>query len=228
LSHDETVPRAGGWSPWRCLVIASVNAPCFTSMADLHARFLAIEPRIRTHARVYFRGVKCPAKKEDFIAETIALAWKWFRGLLQRGKDATQFVSTLASFAAKAVKWGRRVTGQVKAKDVLNERNQQRRGFTVSKLPDFSTLSTNPLVEALADNTRTPPPDAAAFRIDWPAWLRTRTRRDRRIIRDMMANERTMDLAQKFKISPARVSQLRREFCEDWNRFCSDRPERQC
>ena len=208
-------------------MIASVNAACFTSTADLHARFLTIEPRIRTHARVYFRSVKCPVKKEDFIAETVALAWKWFKRLAEKAKDATQFASVLATYAARAVKWGRRVTGQLKAKDVMNERTQQRHGFTVSKLPDYSTLSTNPLVEALADNTRTPPPDAAAFRVDWPAWLRTRTRRDRRIIRDMMANERTKDLANKFKISRARISQLRREFCDDWNRFCGDRPKRQ-
>ena len=205
-------------------MIASVNAACFTSTADLHARFLAIECRIRTHARIYFRGVRCLAKKEDYIAEVVALAYKWFVSMAKRGKDATQFPATLATYAAKAVKSGRRVTGQLKAKDVMNERTQQRRGFSVSKLPDYSTLSTNPLVEALTDNTRSAVPDQVQFRLDWPAWLRTRTRRDRRIIRDMMASERTKDLARTFKLSPARISQLRREFCDDWRTFCGDLP----
>jgi hypothetical protein len=36
----------------------------------------------------------------------------------------------------------------------------------------------------------------------------------------MIRDERTMDLANKYGISPARVSQLRREFMEDWDRFC--------
>jgi hypothetical protein len=74
--------------------------------------------------------------------------------------------------------------------------------------------------ERLRDNTMTPPPDAAAFRIDFPDWLKTRTDRDRRIIDDMMHDERTLDLANKHGISPGRVSQLRREFMEDWERFC--------
>ena len=130
-----------------------------------------------------------------------------------------------ASYAACAVASGRRLCGQLKAKDALNEFTQRQQHFTVCKLPDFSTLSDNPLAEALQDNTRTPPPDAAAFRIDWPAWLRTRTQRDRRIIHDMAMSERTDLLARKFGISPGRVSQLRREYCEDWNRFCGEAPQ---
>jgi hypothetical protein len=34
-----------------------------------------------------------------------------------------------------------------------------------------------------------------------------------------MAGDRTMDVAAKHGLSPARVSQLR-EFLEDWTRFC--------
>lgn len=106
-----------------------------------------------------------------------------------------------------------------KARDVLSPRAQQRYGFCVSKLPDISTLSDNPYSEALADKTRTPPTDAAAFRIDWPAWLRTRTRRDHRVIRDMALGERTKVLARKHRLSPARISQSRR----DWGRFTDDK-----
>jgi hypothetical protein len=34
----------------------------------LHARFLKLLPRIELHARVYFRGVKCPNKKDAAAA----------------------------------------------------------------------------------------------------------------------------------------------------------------
>src|SRR5262245_507607 len=40
--------------------------------ARLHAGFLALLPRIETHARIFFRGVKCPGKRDDLIAEAIA------------------------------------------------------------------------------------------------------------------------------------------------------------
>ena len=192
------------------------------SLADLQARFLHIRERIETHARIYFRHVKCWFQKADLIAETIALAWKWFRRLAQKGKDATEFASTLACYAAKAVHCGRRVTTQLKAQDVLSEVAQQRHGFCVGKLPDFSTLSENPLAEALIDNTRTEVPEQVCFRIDFPSWLQTRTYRDRRIINDMAMSQRSLDLSRKYGISPGRISQLRREFRDDWQRFCGE------
>lgn len=192
----------------------------------LRSRFLSILPRIATHARICFRHVRCPHKKADFAAEVIALAWKWFLRLAELGKDATGFPATLATYAVKAVRSGRRVCGLHKAGDIMNERIQQRRKFTVGNLPEISTLAPNPLMEALHDNTKTPPPDAAAFRCDWPAWLTTRTDRDRHIIHEMVMGERTKYLARKFGVCPARISQLRREYQTDWNRYTSDRPRR--
>lgn len=57
--------------------------------------------------------------------------------------------------------------------------------------------------------------------------MTTRTKRDRRIIEDMDLNERTLDLSKKFGISPGRVSQLRREYMDDWMRFVGDVPPRE-
>ncbi len=73
--------------------------------------------------------------------------------------------------------------------------------------------------ERLRDNTLTPVPEQAAFRIDFPAWRGTRNERDRRVVDDLMAGGRTKDVSRKFEMSPGRVSQLRREFREDWRRF---------
>lgn len=187
----------------------------------LCAKFQAILPRIETHARIYFRAVKCPHKKADCVAEALALAWKWFIRLADKGKDATRFPSVLATFAARAVKCGRCVCGQEKAKDVMSSVCQRRRGFAVGKLPDFSTLDTNPLAEALTDNTQTPPPDAAAFRVDFPEWLDLHCNRDRAIIRDMAMGERTKSLAPRYHLSQGRISQMRREYSEEWEAFCA-------
>ena len=51
------------------------------------------------------------------------------------------------------------------------------------------------------------------------AWRVTRTDRDRRMIDDLMVGERTQDVSQKYGLSPGRISQLRREFHDDWQRF---------
>jgi hypothetical protein len=44
--------------------------------AKLHDAFLALVPKLETHARIQFRHIECPGKRADKIAETIALAWK--------------------------------------------------------------------------------------------------------------------------------------------------------
>jgi hypothetical protein len=193
------------------------------SIAQVQSRFLTILPRIQTHASIYFRHVSDSQRRADLIAEVVGLSWRWFLELARRGKDASKFSSVLASFAAKAVRIGRRVCGQERAKDAMSTVAQRRHGFSVGKLPDISTLSENPLMEALTDNTQSPVPDQVQFRCDFPAWRRTRTQRDRRIIGSMMAGEGTRCLSRQFGISPSRISQLRREFKTDWHKFCEPR-----
>jgi hypothetical protein len=192
------------------------------SLVALQARFVAIMPRIEIHGLVYFRYEKCPSTKDECVAEMLALSWKWFVQLHNKGKDPTTFVSAIATYAARAVRSGRRLCGQEKTKDVLSPLGQQRRGFAVLKLPDYSTHSSTPLNEALIDNTQTPVPDQVSFRCDFPAWIKTHSDRNRRLIEDLMMGERTLDVSSKHGVSSARISQLRREFMEDWQRFCDD------
>jgi len=190
----------------------------------LQARFLLILPRIERHGHVYFRHLKCRHRQEDDVQEMIALAWNWFQRLALRGKDATCFPSALACFAARAVRCGRRVVGQEKGKDVLSPLAQRRHHFAVGKLPAFCTLSDNPLAEALIDNTVSPVPEQVAFRLDFPAWLRSLSQRNRALAIDMALRRRTLELARTYDISQARISQLRRYFEQDWSHFCGDRP----
>ncbi len=192
------------------------------SLTQIQRAFLTALPRIEAHGNVYFRNVKCTSMKAEYLAEMTALSWKWFQSLVRRGKDPSSFVSAIASFAARAVKSGRRLCGQEKAKDVLSPRAQQRRGFAVGRLPDFSSLNWNPLSEALADNTRTPPDEAAAFRIDFPEWLASLDDRKKRITEELMLGKRTLDVASRHGISPARISQMRREFEQDWLCFLGE------
>jgi hypothetical protein len=58
---------------------------------------------------------------------------------------------------------------------------------------------------------QTPVPEQVCFRCDLPAWLDTLSERDCSITQDLMIGERTMDVANKYRLSPGRISQLRRE-----------------
>lgn len=210
-------------------------AATLSSPDHLHAAFLVILPRIELHAKIYHRDTKCPDQRQDRIAETVALAFRWFVGLARRGKDASQFASALGSYAARAVRCGRRITGQESARDVMSPCAQRRRGFKVERLPHSTAVPHEELYgetdgqrqldeyeERLQDNTVTPPPEQAAFRIDFARWLRSLTPRERRLIRAMARNERTKDLSRQFDLSPGRISQMRRQFHDGWEDFCGD------
>jgi hypothetical protein len=184
--------------------------------------FLAIMPKVLVHANFAFRHVRCEDTRDDKIAETLALVFKWTKRLADRGKDVREFPTTIAGYATRAVKSGRRLCGSRRPRDPLCPVAQAERGFTTVSLPDYATLSENPLQQALIDNTQTPPDEQAAFRIDFPAWRRTHSERNRSIIDEMMRGERTQDLAEQFGISEGRVSQLRRQFHDDWHAFTGE------
>jgi hypothetical protein len=189
------------------------------TVVQLQTRFLALLPRIETHARFYFHHLKCSQRREEAIAECLALSWWWFVRLVRRGKNPEDFISVLADFAARAVSSGRRLCGQEKAGEVLSPVAQRSHGFTVQRLHPYDSRPGGHWEEAVRDNTQTPIPQQVIFRVEFPAWLQTRTKRDRRIIDRLLLGEQTGTVAQAFDLSPGRVAQLRRHFHADWLRF---------
>jgi hypothetical protein len=214
-------------------MMASIHS-CNASPAHnpLHAAFLVLLPKLQTHAQIYFRDVKCPVQRDDQVAETVALAWKWFVRLAERGKDVSRFPTVFIAFVARAVKSGRRLCGQEKAKEVLSSRAQQRHGFAVESLPvstrrDYEDIYSvvrgqqelDAYEERLKDNTVTPPPDAAAFRLDFPKFLGGLSERDRNLAMFLSLNHSAKKAAAKFQVSPGRVTQLRQQWCREWRRL---------
>jgi hypothetical protein len=211
-----------------------MNAPCIpaSSPEALQAHFLQILPRIETHALIRFAFLRCPGQRDDAVAETVALAWRWFLRLIAQGKDVDEFVMVLADFAVRHVRSGRRLCGQEKAKDVLSVRAQRMKRFRVQSLSCSTRRSLEELhgqphgqqlidafEERLKDNTHSPVPEQAAFRIDYPRWLSQLPQRNHIIAEDMALECSTLELAVKHQVSPGRISQLRRELHADYRRF---------
>src|SRR5438874_727405 len=109
-------------------------------MATYRQEFEWALPRIELHARIVFRDVACRQRQDDCIAEVIALSWSWWLRLRRRGKNPEEFVGAIATFAARAVRSGRRLCGQERAQDAMSPSAQRRHGFTVSPLPDGASL----------------------------------------------------------------------------------------
>lgn len=215
--------------------MTTTQAHASRQIAALQNGFLVLLPRIEGYAQFSFRGLRCPQSKADSVQETIAISFHWYVRLIGRGKNPAQFPTTFAAFAVRAVKSGRRLCGQEPARDVLSRQAQLKHGFRVNYLASSTSRSHERIYstvhgqrqmdayeEILQDNSQTAIPEQVCFRLDWPAWLATRTERDRRIIRKMTLNDRTSDLARHFGIGPSRISQLRQNYREDWTRFCGD------
>ncbi len=183
----------------------------------LRAAFMCLLPRIEAHLAFAFRWLRCPHRRADAVQEAVALAWLGFLRAVSHGKDPSAFAGPLAGYAARRVRVGRRLSGTKSGRDALSPHAGTRHGFTVYS---FSWLgSSHPALQELADNTVTPPPEQAAFRLDFPRWRAGYGARDRALIDELMAGGRTGDVAARHGLSRGRVSQKRAQFHADWLRF---------
>jgi DNA-directed RNA polymerase specialized sigma24 family protein len=202
--------------------VTTIHAP------DIQATFLQHLPRITKHAQYALRHVGCRDAREELIAETLALAWRHFSDLAQRGKRPEEFVTTLALRCTQAVRAGRRLAGSDRARDVLSPIAKARHGVTVVRLGDRIPAPgedpTGPAGEEVLAGALTIDPKArvaeqATFRIDFPAWREGFSTRDRSVLDALAAGDRPGEVAERFGICPARVSQLREAFRESWCEF---------
>ena len=190
--------------------------------------FLVCLPRLRSHARYALRHVACPDTRADLVAEVLALGWKHFAALARRGRGPEGFVTTLALRCSQAVRSGRRLAGAERSRDALSPVARARHGVVVVRLDDYvfvpgadpgGPAGEGVVAEALAVDLKARVPDQAAFRVDFPAWRARLGRRDRAVLDALAGGAGTGEVAARFGLSPARVSQLREQFRADWLAF---------
>jgi hypothetical protein len=191
-----------------------IAAACASSH---EAKFIALLPAIRRQARLAFRGE--PAERRgELVAEVIANCWVAFRRLVERGREHLAYPTPLAQFAIRQVRSGRRVGGRLNVRDVLSDYCQRHQGLRVERL-DRCDARDSEWREIVVEDRRATPADTAAARIDIADWLATLPRRERRIAQTLALGESTSAAAAKFQITATRVSQLRGELRQAWERF---------
>ena len=191
------------------------------SVPDWHQQFLEMLPVIRKYADNAFQHLD-PEGREDAVHEVIANALVAFARLVQLGKADLAYPTVLARYGAAQLRQGRRVGNRRRVGEVLAEYAQRKKGFVVERLDRFHKES-GEWLEAIVQDTRTPVPDQVAFRIDFPAWLNSQTKRNRRIAEALAVGSTTGEVARRFKLSPGRISQLRQQFHQSWQEFQGDK-----
>ena len=174
------------------------------------ARFLAMLPAIERQSRKAFRRVNA-TDREELVAEVVAQSFCAYRRLVDQGKESLAYATPLANYAIKHLRCGRRVTGQERAGEVLSYFCQRAGGF---KTIEWTSIMQGALSSHLAK-----PDDVVALRLDISAWLENLKESDRQLVAFLAIGNRTADAADEFQVSPARISQRRRELEESWNRF---------
>lgn len=202
----------------------SVTAPDSpaTSLGD---RFLAILPTLHLQFRIAFRRFR-PDQRDDALHAATADAFAAFVRLWERGRCEAARPTPLARYAIWHWFAGRRLGTALNARDVSSPCAQRRQPIRLERLDRYDAAR-HAWCELMVADRRTPVPDQAAFRVDFPTWLRQLSRRNRRLALQLARGASTSDVAQRFQVSAGRVSQLRQEFYRSWLQFHGElgRPE---
>ncbi len=187
------------------------------SDAVWHATFLPMVPKIKEHASYRFRGWPEDVR-EEAIQETLANACQAYARLAQRGATDSATWSSLAKYAIRQVRTGRKVGGSLNVRDVSSRYCQRHYGVSVHNLHRWDDENQE-WTEMVVEDRRTTPADIAALRIDFWEFLKSLSRRHRKIALKLAKGYSTSAVAKMFELSAARISQIRRELDDAWQAF---------
>ena len=185
-----------------------------------HAGFLAMLPRIQQSARFAFRHLR-PEARQEAVQEVLANAWRAYARLAELDKVNLAYPTVLARYAITQVNEGRQVGNRRNIAEVLSPRAQRRRGFAVQRLTRFGAEEGG-WKELIVEDRHATPADVVRVRIDFAAWLKTLSRRMRRIAELLAEGHRAVDVARRFQVSRARISQVQRELKYSWQAFIGE------
>ena len=183
------------------------------------AGFLELLPDIRNQLRFQFRNLR-PEERAEAMADAVANAAVAYVRLHQQGRVDLAYATPLAYFAAAQYRAGRRTGTRSNVNDVMSPEARRRHGLKVQSLDRFDRE--DGWKEVLVEDGRCTPAELAASRIDFASWLLVLPRRKRRIAMTLALGEATSEAARRHRVSPGRISQIRRELADDWNRFVGD------
>ena len=201
-------------------MIRIASAPAPKPAPAWHELFLRMLPAIRQHARIAFRHLG-PEAREEAVQAVVCNACAAIARLAELGKLDLAYATVLARYGVSQVRDGRMTGGHLNCRDVMSRYCQARKGLTVERLDHYDHNEECWLEILIPDQTCTPA-ELAASRIDFPAWLKTLKPRDRKIALKLAAGETTSRVSRQHRLSPGRISQLRREMKAAWDEFTGE------
>jgi hypothetical protein len=176
-----------------------------------------ILPRIQSQAWLAFQGRSFDLKQE-LQSEVVAHCWKSFARLFELRRHEDVPPMTLARFAIRAVRSGRRIGASLNINDVTSDYCQNRMGIRSTHF--YKTdLNGDNWPESLIADERARPDELVMARIDFSEWLQTLKPLHRKVAEYLSLGESTHSTARIFNLSPGRISQIRRLLEQSWHSF---------
>lgn len=177
---------------------------------ELHARFLAMLPGLRSVWRRYTAGHRGREARDDFEGECTALAWARFLSLVAAGRRPEGFPWRLATRIAGHVRRGRRLGSNARAREPLDPVCDHR----TAQHPARSPVGALQVADHRAD-----PADVAAARIDVGEWIDGLTDRQREQARILAAGWNNTEAGAMLGVTGRRVAHVRQELRQLWNEW---------
>jgi hypothetical protein len=203
--------RRGG-STFAKGIVIMINT---TIAATDHDKFLKMMPVFHFQASRAFSDL-CPDQHQDCLAEVVGHAWQAYVRLSQKGASGHANAWSLARFAIRAVRSGRR-TGNSQNSCDLTSKIYDRRNKADTTRPAIT--SGNTWLESVMTDHRARPDELAITRMDFAAWLCQLSPLKRQIAEFLSIGESTRNAADHFGLTPGRISQIRKELEASWSQF---------
>ena len=192
------------------------------SLVAAQEKFTATLKAVEDAARYAFRRRR-RQDREEALAEARAAAWSAWHGLIRKGKDPVEVgITGIANNAIRYVKSGRKLGNPTRgrgARDIQHPRARRALGLRVVSFEELAGPPPGSWRDWLVADHRVGPAAAAAFRLDFSAWLAGLPERKRRVAELLAEGHEPGRVARIVGVSPARVSQLRTELAGSWEKF---------
>jgi hypothetical protein len=199
------------------MVTAAIRSRSHCPVPTWHEKFLAVLPAVHRRACIVFRRLN-PEARAEAIQNAICNACAAVARLAELDKLDLVYPSVLANYAVAQTRDGRMLGRPLNCKDISSAYCQRVKGVVLERL-DHYDRDEEAWQEILVPDRTCTPAELAASRIDFPGWLDTFRRRERKIAMTLAGGETTSRTARKFHISSARVSQIRRQLQDAWHQY---------
>ena len=150
---------------------------------------------------------------EELIADTLATAAEMLESLERTGRKIP--ARSVAFYSIQRAKSGRRAY-QSGASDPLSPvfRTRNTSAIVPIDAPISSAGEGSRTMQDFISSGMEDPSETALRRIDWESFLSTLASREKQILACIADGWRNMDIAKRFKVTPARITQLKREIAD--------------